>query len=248
MNFSSHDLFLAAGNFVSDATQRHPLGARGATRDGRIYRYVLAGATSLVPGNVIQSAAGVAGALTLAANTTTSTGIGSTQVALTCASSVAANFYADGYLMAVSGTGQGTGPYTIASHPAVSTGATGVFTLYYEDALVTAVTTSTTFNLIANKYKNVIAIPATTATGVVVGVCTYVITNAQYGWIQTWGVCNVLGTDTTAQGAMVYSPANSAGAISGFTATTLLTGQTVGKLIQADVAAQMVAIDLTISP
>lgn len=248
MNLSNQDVQLAQAMFVSSSTQQHPLGTRGSTPDGRVYRYVKAGAVDLIAGNIIQSPAPPAGQLTKAVNTTTSTGVGSTQIALTCASSVAANFYAEGYLIFASGAAQGVGPLFINNHAAVSTGATGVFNLYAEDALPVAITTTTTVTLMPNKYSGVIQLPATTATGVIVGVATYIITATQFGWIATWGVCSVLGADTTAIGAWVYGPATACGQASGFTATTLLTGQAIGHLLQANVAAQYVAVDLTISP
>ena len=249
MNLSNQDVQLAQAMFESSSTAKHPLGTRGADSYGRIYRYVKAGAVDLIAGNVIQSPAVVAGHLTLAINTTSGgTSIGSLNFSVTCASTVAANFYADGYAVIATGAGQGVGPYVISSHAAVSTGATGLFNLYAEDAFVVAITTTSKISLIQNKYSGVIQLPASTATGVIVGVATYVITAAQFGWIQTWGPCSVKGADTTAVGAWVYGPATACGEASGFTAATLLTGQVIGHLLQANVAQQYVAVDLTISP
>lgn len=226
----------------------HPVGTRRFDRFGRAFRWVQAGGVDLIAGNVIQSPAVPSGQLTKAVNTTTPTGIGQSSIFVTCASSVAANFYADGYMVIASGAGQGVGPYMINNHAAVSTGATGTFNLYAEDALVVAITNTSTVSLVPNKYKGVIQMPASTATGVIVGVATYIIPAGSFGWIQTWGLCSVLGADTTAIGGWVYGPATACGQASGFTATTLLTGQVIGHLYQANVAAQYVAVDLTISP
>lgn len=225
----------------------HALGTRRYDRFGRAFRWVQAGAVDLIAGNIIQSPAVPSGQLAKAVNTTTPTGAGQSSINLTCASSVAANFYADGYMVIASGAGQGVGPYMVNSHAAVSTGATGTFNLYAEDALQVAITNTSTVSLIPNKYKGVVQMP-TTATGVVVGVATYIISAGSYGWIQTWGLCSVLGADTTAIGAWVYAPATACGQASGFTATTLLTGQAIGYLYQANVAQQYVAVDLRISP
>ena len=246
MNLSNRGVALAQGMFVSSSTAQHVLGTRGYTKDGRAFRYVLAGGTSLVAGTAIQSPVIPTGQNTRAVNTTTSTAVGSLQVTLTCGSSVAAGFYNAGYLTIASGAGAGY-DYTIQSHPAVSTGATGIFTLYGEDALQVAITTTSTVTLTPNKYSGVVIFP-TTGTGVLVGVATYVITNAQYGWVQTWGPCAVKGADTTAIGAWVYVPATTAGEVSGFTAATLLTGQAVGRLMRVSVAQEFVVVDLTISP
>ncbi len=54
MNLSNQDVQLAQGMFVSSATQVHALGTRGFTPDGRVYRYVLAGAVDLIAGRCVQ--------------------------------------------------------------------------------------------------------------------------------------------------------------------------------------------------
>ena len=247
MNLSNQDVQLGQQMFTSSATQQHPLGTRGCTPDGRVYRYCKAGAVDLIAASIVQSPASVAGGLTRPVNTTTPTGIGQSSINITCASSIAANFYQEGYLVIATGSGKGYA-YSINNHAAVSTGATGVFNLYAEDALVVAITTTSTVSLIQNKYSGVVILPASTATGVVVGVAAYVITAAQYGWIQTWGPAAVTGADTTAIGAWVYGPATACGEASGITAATLLTGQVIGHLMQANVAQQVICVDLTISP
>lgn len=247
MNLSNQDVQLAQQFFVSSATQQHPLGTRGCDTFGRVFRYVKAGAADLIAGTVIQSPAPPAGQLTTTVNTTGLMSVGNVFISITCASSVAAGFYNDGYLVIASGTGQGF-TYTVNQHPAVSTGAVGLFRLYDEDALVVAITNSSTVSLFPNKYNGVVVMPATTATGVVVGVASYVITLAQFGWIQTWGPCGVLGSTTNAIGSWGISPATSCGQVSAATAANLLVGQVIGHLMQANVAAQVVMVDLKISP
>lgn len=247
MNLSNQDVQLAQGMFVSSATQQHPLGTRGCDAFGRVWRYVKAGAADLIAGTVIQSPAPPAGQLTRTVQTTGQMSIGSAIISITCASSVAAGFYNDGYLVIASGTGQGF-TYTVNNHPAVSTGAVGLFTLYDEDRLVVAITTSSTVSLFPNKYSGVVIMPAATATGVVVGVASYVITLAQFGWIQTWGVCAVLGADVNAIGSYGMSPATACGQVSSATAASLLTGTLIGNFLQTNVAQQMVMMDLKISP
>jgi hypothetical protein len=252
MNLSNQNLQLGQGMFVSSATQLHPLGTRGYDPQGRAYRYVRAGATDLVAGNVIQSAASVAGHLTLAVNTTSGgTSPGSVSISVTCASAVSTGFYNEGLLIVASGSGAG-GIYTINQCPAVSTGATGAFTLYAEDAIPTlanmTISTSSKISLIPNPYQNVIQAPVTTATNVAVGVAVYVITATQFGWIQTWGPCAVISDDTTATGAPLNAVAGTAGRASGFTAASLLTGQAIGNLIAAGVAGEWRPIFLKIAP
>jgi len=228
MNFSNQNLQLGQGMFVSSATQLHPLGTRGYDDMGRVYRYVRAGASDLVAGNVIQGAALVAGHLTLAVNTTSGgTSPGSTSIAVTCVSAVSTGFYNEGLLIVASGSGQGT-TYKINQCPAVSTGATGAFTLYFEDAIPTltnmTISTSSKISLVPNPYMNVIQAPVTTLTGPIVGVATYVITATQYGWLQTWGPCGVLSNDTGA----AFSPVIGVGTTAGRAASVsnMTTGST----------------------
>jgi len=249
----SQDVALGGTNFISAASPRFELGTRGYTRDGRVFRYVRAGASALVAGEVMQSPATIAGHLTRAVHTTSQTGFGSTLISLTCGSTVAAQFYNEGYLMIASGAGQGV-QYQIKNHPAVSTGATGAFTLYDDDAVTVAITATSTVSLIPNKYSGVIEMPVTTATGVAVGVACYPIAITQYGWIQTWGPCPVRGGDTNAIGSAIDGVSSTAGRARAFVAigtsgdSTLYTGQAIGYLLQANVDGQFVAMDLRIAP
>lgn len=248
MNFSKQDLQLGQGNYVSSATQQHPLGERAYDAVGRVFRYCRAGASDLVAGNVVQAAATSAGHLTLAVHTTSGgTTIGSVAFAVTCASAVSTGFYREGFAMIATGAGQGY-TYVIDNHAAVSTGATGAFTLHPEDAFIVAITTTSKISLLPNLYMNVIQMPVTTATNVAIGVAHYVITATQYGWIQTWGPLAVLSDDTTAAGSPLNAVASVAGRASGFTAASLLTGQTIGNLIAVGVAGEWRPMYLKISP
>ena len=244
----SQDVQIGNSNFVSTAAPgQYELGTRGYTRDGRAFRYVLCGATTLVAGEVIQSPAFLTSSIVLAVNTTSGVGLGATVISVTGVSTIAAGFYNDGYLMVSSSAGAGL-VYQIKSHPAVSTGATGAFTLYDEDGLAVAITTTSTITLCPNKYNGVVQMPVTTATGTVVGVAPYAIAATQYGWIQTWGPCAVKGSDSGALGAPAGAISTSAGRASTFTAATLLTMQAIGVWMVADVEARWVMVDLRIAP
>jgi hypothetical protein len=246
---SSQDVSIGNSSFVSHAVGQYDLGTRGYSRDGRAFRYVLNGGVALATGDVIQSAAPPAGQFARAVNTTSAVGAAAVAIAITCGSSVAAGFYNDGYLVIASGTGLGF-VYQIRSHPAVSTGATGVFTLYDEDGLAVAITISSTVTLMPNKYAGVIQMPVTTPTGVVVGVAAYPIAITQYGWLQTWGPCACNGGDTGAIGTPQLAIGSTAGRITSATAASLITGagQLVGNLMQAGILGQYVLVDLKIAP
>lgn len=253
-NLSNQDLQLGQNMFESSSTQKHPLGSRGCTPDGRVFRYVLAGAVDLIAGTVIQSPADIAGGHTLTLNTTTQTGIGASALSMTCASSIAANFYREGYAIIASSAGAGY-MYQLDSHAAVSTGATGLFPFYAPldaNTLVTAITTTTTVTLTPNKYAGVVIVPAATATGLVVGVATYVITAAQYGWIQTWGPCAVLGNAACAMGAWLNGIAATCGRFIFMSSPAVtgcsIVGQFIGHAFQTGVAGEWTAVDLRVSP
>lgn len=253
MNLSNQDVQLGQQMFVSSATQVHPLGTRGYTPDGRAYRYVLAGGVDLIAGRCVQSAAAIAGHQALTVATTVSPqSVGSAAISVTCASAAATNFYSEGYAIIASSAGQGY-LYTIDKSPAVSTGATGTFTLYApEDGLQVAITPTSTVTLVANKYRGVVTMPATTATGLLVGVSTYIITTLQYGWVQTWGPCAVLTNDASAMGQLMNGIAASCGAAAGISSPAVtacyIVGQILGHIFQTGVAGQYCVIDLRVSP
>lgn len=253
-NLSNRDIALGQNMFESSSTQKHQLGARGVMPDGRVFRYVLAGAVDLIAGTVIQSPAAVDGHQTLTLNTTTQTSVGASALTMTCGSTVAANFFQEGYAIIASGLGKGY-MYQLDSHAAVSTGATGVFPFYNPNdgnSLVTAITTTSTVTLTANKYRGVVIVPATTATGLVVGVASYIISAGQYGWIQTWGQAAVLGNAACAMGAWLNGIAATCGRFIFMSSPAVtacsIVGQFIGHAYQTGVQGEFTSVDLRISP
>lgn len=241
--FVQEVMSLGQDDFVSSATAAHKLGQRAVSDDGRVFRYVQAGASDLVAGNCIQSSAIVANHL---ATTATAAAIGATSIVFTPgATAGAAGLYADGYLGVSDSVGAG---YTlgVSGHAAIT--ASVAFTLLLKDPIQVALTTSSKLGLIANPYKNVIQMPITTATGSLVGVATYIITATQFGWIQTWGICSVLTGGTPALGAGVMSPATVAGNTAVVTTTNLVVAQYVGNMCQIGVDTKWNFCYLRINP
>jgi hypothetical protein len=186
--------------FSSSSIQNMPFGAYAESTDGRGFRYCGVGAVSTVAGKVYQGIALDAtnlqpsGGLAVAA-----AAIGATQVTLTGSLTIAANLVAGGYLSVDVTPGQGY-LYKIASNTAVAAATGCVITL--EDPLIVALTTSSKVILIAHPYSAVVVAPAT-ATSVIVGVAPSMITNAQFGWMQTFGPASVLFTGTGVAGGAV---------------------------------------------
>jgi hypothetical protein len=182
------------------------LGAKAYTGDGREFRFVLAGAATLVPGKLQQSSAE---ATTLEGVAPAAAAIGATSVTITSSLTVAANILAGGYLTIDTTPGQGY-TYKIKANTAVTSATGMVVTL--EDPILVALTTSSTVTLIASPYSNVIVNPAT-ASGTPVGVAVFPVTNAQYGWLQVTGPCNVLADGAITVGTSVCASNGTAGAV-----------------------------------
>jgi len=231
-NLSGHSVEMTRSFFRSDATQDHALGAVGVGPDGRTYRYVQAGAVDLVPGNCIQSSAIITTHLGL---TAAATAREATSLAVTPgATGGASGLYADGFVGVDTTPGNGH-TYGIDGHGAITASTLFAMTLKRDDPNQVALTTASRYGLLASPYKNVIQMPVTTATGLLVGVAAYVILATQWGWIQTKGIGSVLITGTPALGGIVISPSAAAGAAAVSTAVTILTGQIVGRMAQVGV-------------
>lgn len=229
---SSHPVQLAQDGFVSSATQQHPIGQVGFTKDGRWFRYCLAGAADLVAGNCIQGPAIIANHL---ANTPPAVAAGATSFTYTPGATLGAvGIYNEGYLGVDTTPGNGT-TYNVANNPAIASATAFTLTIDGEDPINVALTSSSRVGLLANPYKGVIQMPITTATGLLVGVANYIITAAQYGWIQTKGIASVLIAGTPALGAGIMSPGTAAGAAVVVTTTNLVVAQYVGRMAQIGV-------------
>lgn len=186
----------------------HYLGEKLVTADGRIFRYCKCGSgAALVAGNFIQSPAQVANHQNLSV---AAAAIGATSITVTLGATAAtAQQYAGGQAVVTITPGLGQA-INIQGHPAADSAATLVLTL--AEPLRVALTTDTRIDLVPNPYNGVIQNPATTLTGVCVGVATYIISASEYGWIQRSGPCGALMADTTAVGLAIVVPSGTAGA------------------------------------
>lgn len=230
--------------FSWTAAQQLPLHSIAIDKAGRMFRYVKAGAADLVVGNVIQGPAIVPNHLAL---TAAATAIGALSTVFTLGATLAAaNQYAEG-LLGVSVTPDLGRTYSIAGHAAVASSGSMTLRLMPDDPIQVAFTTSTRLGLIANKGAGVIQMPVTTATGTVVGIGVAPIVAANYGWVQSHGLGNVLIAGTPAEGAIVMAPGAVAGAAQIIVAAgTLIVAQIVGRMCQVGVDTQCNFVDLLI--
>ena len=186
--------------------QDHNLGAIGYDADGRKFKYAKFGAV-LVAGNVLQAPAEDTSdqGLSPAANAA----IGAKSVSITCGATVAANLFADGYLVVASTPGNGIS-YKIKSHPALAAATAATIELY--DPLKVAITTGSTVDLVMNPYKNVIQNLASPSSAPV-GVAMIATTASSYGWIQVAGAGVVLAQGTLTVGTLCVASNATAGAV-----------------------------------
>lgn len=242
--FSNLSLLIegAAGQdmFLTDTTQRHPLGTLAVTKDGRCFRYASAGASALVEGNLIQSAAPIAAHLAL---TSAAQAIGDgTQknpiVVTPGATAGAANLYAEGFLNIDTTPGNGY-LYKISGHAAIT--ASTAFNLFLDpdDTIQVALTPASRYGLIHNPFKtNIVA--ATTVTAPVSGWCVSPIaanTVAEnYGWLCTRGPVSALINGTPGVGIGVVSSATTAGAVDVAAVAAEINVRIIGRMMQVGVS------------
>lgn len=218
---------------TSSAIQQAPIGAYGETADGRGFRYSLVGGVSTVAGKVYQGtpldATNLQPSGGLGVNAAVA--IGGTSITISTSITLTANQLAGGYLSVDVTPGQGY-IYRIKSNTAVTSAVGAVIVL--EDPLLVALTTASKVIVSQHPYSGLVIEPGT-PTAAIAGVATNIITNAQYGWIQTRGACSVLFTGTGVAGKAVGSlsggtsgsaaPAIAATNILGYHMATGITGE-----------------------
>lgn len=212
------DLFAQVSNVSTTVpynTFSPELGVRAVTGDGREFRYVQAGASALIIGQVQQSPAIVS---TLQAITAPVLAVGTTSVTLTISSTtIAAGALAGGQLLTYGTVANGGGQsLRISNNTAVTAGTSITITL--DDPIAVATTASATIDLIPNAYTGVIQLP-TTNTNTVAGVAVGPLPASYYGWVQIAGQSMVLIQGTPAAFAPVGASVTTAGALAVASAT-----------------------------
>ena len=196
--------FSGMPHIIDESAPTHDLGTKVYTSDGRGYRYIKAGDTALVVGNVVQGPAEVTANLQLSI---AAVAVGAKTITTTSTPTLTKNQYAGGYVVIAITPGLGN-IYKIKSHPAVTA---AVVTITLEDPVQVALTTDSKIDLANDPYNGVIQNPSS-ATGAVVGVAVKAITAAQYGWVQVEGPCPVLAQGALAIGGTAVASNGTAGA------------------------------------
>lgn len=201
-------------------TQVPDLGVRSTTGDGREFRFVSAGVSNLIVGQLQQAAAPQANYVDV---TAIAAAAGAISVTLTVSTgtAVVANQFSGGFYTTYGTVANGGGQILqISSNTAVSASGTSI-TIGLADPVVTAITTSATVNIIPPAYAAVIQSP-TTVTGKVAGIAMGALVATYYGWLQVKGIANALIAGTPAIGTGLSAPnGGTAGALQ-VTAATLM--------------------------
>jgi len=195
--------------FTTSTSANTNLGALATTGDGRYYRYSSLGAVAAVPGKLYQAAAEITNHQNLAP--TANGAIGDRTITVTLGATAAtANYYAGGYAMITTSTGEGY-MYEIASHPAALLSATLQLTLV-DPLLTTTASASTKVDLIPNPYSATIVNP-TTATSAPIGAAVFPVAIGGFGWMQVSGPTVLLADGAITVGTNLVASNGTAGAV-----------------------------------
>jgi hypothetical protein len=194
---------------TQSSAKKWPLGTRGITSDGRVFRYAYNGASALSAGNLVEAAAALncelstGQPLSTDQGTITSTWGGVTLMTTWDATSTyTKDMFADGYLVTAGSTGA---PQMVRIKAnTTSVGATASQKLevtFKEDSrLATSITTAQEIALYRNPYYKTLV---QNGAGAIIGVAPIAASASYYYWLQTWGLCPVVANIAVAQGIRV---------------------------------------------
>lgn len=217
----------------------HPVGTCAWDVFGRRFRFARAGASNLVVGNALQAQAELTAHQAMAPS---AAAIGDKTLSVTPgATAGAADLYAGGIAVIDTTPGEGYS-YPIAGHAAITASTAFTVRLARGWEVVIALTTSSRVTLYPNPYRNVIQAP-TTITNVPVGVCTYIITTTEYGWIGDNGQFGTLIQGTPGVGLGVGIPGSAAGSVAIHAVATIAL---VGNMMETGIDGKIQAVKWTL--
>jgi hypothetical protein len=196
----------AFDKFEMHATPKYPCGYKVELADGSVSRYGHFGADTaqgrLVSQDISESSA-ILNAITVVAPasavTITDGTIGSRYVEGTIAS-IAVDQYAGGKLLVVDNTGQGY-TYDIVGNTATGDPASGNLRIELAQPLQVALDATSDVLVLGNLYANLEIATAASEIAIVGVTCANMdVSEAAWGWIQTWGVVACLQDGTCAIG------------------------------------------------
>lgn len=213
-----------------------------AGANGKFFRFGLMGGSNLTMGNLLQNAAEDTQFINMGISAVTA---GDSSIAVTNGTTaVTANQFDGGdILVYTAGTVAIGDDYSIIGHSTASNG--GTLTVYLDRPARSAMSTSAKVTMRRSPWSGIIQAPATTQTGIPVGVALWANTASTYGFVQTHGVGAALSDGSTfAVGSDVGTPSGTAGCVTVYAAGT--THNYVGYAMQAAASAHSIAVFLKI--
>ena len=188
----------------TDSVKKWPLGTRGITSDGRVFRYALNGATALSVAHLVTRANVDNAEFSTGHYISTELGTITTTwnyLDLYCtwdeSSTFQADKFADGYLVTAGSTGQGQMVRIKGNTTGVGATTSQVVTINFkEDSRLSAsITTAQEIALFLNPYRGTLVNLGTTCgKSILLGVAPCAVAASKYYWLQTWGPCVMLGS------------------------------------------------------
>lgn len=188
------------------------LGEVAVTVDGRVYRYAQAGATDLDPGKLCVNADANADVVNkTVARTYTVAGLRSTpEVIIDAGGAITADDYRDGTLAITDATGEG-----VLSRVTGNTATSGAaeLTVYLAEPIPVALTIDVSEATLLKSPWDDIVISATDQADQPVGVPNVTMDDADYGWVQTGGMCAVWADEAVTRGQALTIGTGTAGQV-----------------------------------
>ncbi len=192
-------LVIQQGIWNESVTAKHKIGTRMQLADGRVFYYAQANG-ALAASKLCTSPVAVADHVEILTAAVTAIGDKAVTSLDLGATAMTVNQYAEGWLQTNKVTGLGYS-YKIKSHTSGSISGPVNVVLY--DPIQIATDATTEFSFIYNPFSEVIV--QATITEPPCGVPLFVVQDNYYAWLQTWGVCALLGADTGASGIRVVA-------------------------------------------
>ncbi len=220
------------------------IGDKAYSANGDTFRLALVGASALVKGNLLQESAEDTTYENMAVGTAGAVGDKFLQITNGTATITSQQFEGGTITVYTAGTVAIGDTYRITSVTGTLTTG-GALKVWLDRPLRYVYTTSAKVNMKRSPWSGVIQAPASTQTGMAVGVAIYEIPANAYGWVQTHGECGALSDGSTfAVGSGLGTPSGTAGCVTVYAAGT--THQYIGVSRQAAASAHGISIFLQI--
>jgi len=231
----------------SDPIGAEEVGSKLAGLNGKEFALAYVGGSALVAGNLLQSAAQDTQFQAMVVGTAAV--VGQQFLQITNGTTTVVPYYWKGGSISIytAGTDAIGDEYTIMDiNGTLTTG--GALNVFLDRPLRYAVSTSATVVMQKNPYNQVIQMPATTPTGVPVGIAIFAATAGSSTvfattWVQTRGVASCLSDGSTfAVGSAVGTPSGTAGCVTVYAAATTKTA--IGDALESAASAHAIAVNL----